>query len=199
MTIPQGWERNVPQDGLSIARNDDRHSHIGIRLQYRADDHWQPIEALGWNEVGFNFYNAQDIAQPLLELRRGLTRFAAAIVWRARDASDDVLMAMVVNELIFKRAKEVVNDAALQTRLLKLIRFSGMVAEKRKILDSLGATNITDTRIAELMAHKKLEPPMYHYGVKVQSEAWVAIVQSALSVSSVLVSLEKWSDSLTKN
>ena len=187
----------MPNDGPSISRNDDRHNHIGIRLQYRCDDKWEHCEALGWNEVGFNFYHAHALPDPQLELRRGLVRFTGTIVWRSRSASDEVLMAMVINEMIFKRAKEVVEDAALYARLIKLIRVPAMVTEKRKILESLGS-GISDAKMAELINHKKLEPPMHHYGVKVQSEAWGSVVKSALSVSSVLVSLEKWSDSFAK-
>jgi hypothetical protein len=52
--------------------------------------------------------------------------------------------------------------------------------------------------MADLVAQRKREHPMYHYGVKVQSADWGAIVESALSVSSVLVSLDKWSGALGK-
>ncbi len=187
----------MANDGTSISRNDDRHNHIGIRLQYRADEKWQHCEALGWNEVGFNFYDPHELPDPQLALRRGLVRFSGTIVWRSRSASDEVLKVMVINELIFKRAKEVVDDAALYARLVKLIRVAGMVPEKLKILESLGS-GISDAKMAELVDHKKLEPPMHHYGVKVQSDAWSEVVKSALSVSSVLVSLEKWSDGLAK-
>jgi hypothetical protein len=52
--------------------------------------------------------------------------------------SDAAVLGKLVNELIYKRAQQTVNDAAMQTRLLKLIRVDGMVPEKRKILASLG-------------------------------------------------------------
>ncbi len=187
----------LTNDESSIARNGDRHNHIGIRLQYRNGDKWEHCEALGWNEVGFNFYHAREMPEPRLELRRGLQRFDGTIVWRSRSASDEVLAAMVINELIFKRAKEVVNDAGLYARLIKLIRVSGMVPEKLKILESLGG-GASSAKMAELINHKKQEPPMFHYGVKVQSEAWSEVVKSALSVSSVLVSMEKWSEGFGK-
>jgi len=190
-------ERTVVPDPDSISRNKDRHSHIGIRLQYRVNEQWGPVEALGWNEVGFNFYHVQEISESALELRRGLARFTGSIVWRARDANDELLRSMVLNELIYKRAKEVVNDEALRSRLLKLIRASGMATEKRKILDSLGLA-IPDATITEMVEQKKQAPSLFHYGVKIESEAWAAVVGNALSVSSVLVSLEKWSGGLSK-
>ena len=65
-------ERTLPADLPSISRNDDRHSHIGIRLQYRTDDKWEYLEALEWNAVGFNFYHAQAMQGPELQLPRGL-------------------------------------------------------------------------------------------------------------------------------
>lgn len=180
------------EDPNSISRNDDRHSHIGIRLQYRMNDKWEHVEALGWNEVGFNFYHAHALQDPALEMRRGLTRFNGLVAWYSLNTSDDVVLATVVNRLLYARANEVVNNPPLHTRLLKLLRVPNMVVEKVKILSTLGPP-ISDTKMAELVAQQKLEHPMYHYGVKVQSDDWRAIVKSALSVSSVLVSLDKWS------
>ena len=72
-----------------------------------------------------------------------------------------------------------------------------MVAEKLKVLASLGAAQ-SGTKMAELVAQRKLEHSMYHYGVRVQSEAWRGVVENALSVSSVLVSLDKWSGAFGK-
>lgn len=187
----------MTEDPLSIARNDDRHSHIGIRLQYRVDDKWEYLEALEWNAVGFNFYHALAMPSPEMELRRGLTRFTGSIVWQSLNTSDDVLLATVVNRLLYTQAKAVVDNPQLHMRLLKLLRVPGMVAEKLQVLTSLGAAP-GDAKMAELVAQRKREHPMYHYGVKVQSADWGAIVESALSVSSVLVSLDKWSGALGK-
>ena len=190
-------ERTLPADLPSISRNDDRHSHIGIRLQYRTADKWEYLEALEWNAVGFNFYHAQAIQGPELQLRRGLTRFTGHVVWQSLNTSDDVVLLTVVNRLLYAQAKTVVDNPQLHIRLIKLLRGPGMVAEKLKVLASLGAS-LSDAKTAELVAKRKLEHPMYHYGVRVQSEAWSSIVESALSVASVLVSLDKWSGALGK-
>ena len=187
----------MPKDLPSISRNDDRHSHIGIRLQYRTDDKWEYLEALEWNAVGFNFYHAQAIHGPELQLRRGLTRFTGTIAWQSLNTSDDVVLATVVNRLLYAQTKTVVANPQLHIRLIKLLRVPGLVAEKLKVLASLGAA-LSKSKMAELVAHRKLEHPMYHYGVRVQSEAWGSIVESAFSVSSVLVSLDKWSGALGK-
>jgi hypothetical protein len=190
-------ERNLAEAPPSIARNNDRHSHIGIRLQYRTDDKWEYLEALEWNAVGFNFYHALAVQGPSLELRRGLTRLAGTVVWQSLNTSDDVVLATVVNRLLYTQAKALADNHPLHMRLLKLLRVPGMVTEKLKVLASLGAAP-SDAKMAELVAQRKLEHPMYHYGVRVQSEAWSTIVESALSVSSVLVSLDKWSGALGK-
>lgn len=188
----------MAEDPLSIARRDDRHSHIGIRLQYRCDEKWEYLEALGWNAVGFNFYHTQAMQEHALELRRGLTRFGGTIVWHSLNTSDDVVLATVVNRLLYVQATNVVDNHQLHMRLLKLLRVPGIVPEKMKVLASLGAAQ-SDAKMAELVAQRKREHPMYHYGVKIQSDAWGAIVESALSVSSVLVSLDKWSGALGKS
>lgn len=182
-------------DPTAIARHGDRHSHIGIRLQYRNQDQWEYLEALEWNAVGFNFYHAEAMPGPDLELRRGLRRFTGTIAWQSLNTSDDVVLASVVNRLLYARAKEVADKPQLQTRLIKLLRASGMAAEKLRVLASLGPP-ISDNQMAELVAQRQQEHPMYHYGVRVQSEVWDAIVESALSVSSVLVSLDKLSGAL---
>jgi hypothetical protein len=190
-------ECTLAEDHNVIARHDDRHSHIGIRLQYRARDHWKYLEALEWNAVGFNFYYAEAMAGPELELRRGLTRFTGTIAWQSANTSDDVVLATVVNRLLYAKVKEAADNPQLHTRLIKLLRVPGMVAEKLKILASLGPP-VSDAKMADLVAQRKLEHTMYHYGVKVQSDVWSSIVESALSVSSVLVSLDKWSGAIGK-
>lgn len=187
----------MAEDPLSIARNDDRHSHIGIRLQYRADDKWEYLEALQWNAVGFNFYHALALPSPEMELRRGLTRFIGTIAWQSLNTSDDVVMATVVNRLLYAQAEAVVGNPQLHIRLIKLLRVPGMVSEKLKVLASLGAAP-SEAKMAEMVAQRKREHPMYHYGIRVKSEDWGAIVESALSVSSVLVSLDKWSGAFGK-
>lgn len=52
--------------------------------------------------------------------------------------------------------------------------------------------------MAELVVQRKREHPTYHYGIRVKSEDWGAIVESTLSVSLVLVSLDKWSGAFGK-
>lgn len=190
-------ERTLAEAPLTIARSDDRHSHIGIRLQYHAQDKWEYLEALEWNAVGFNFYHALALPAPELELRRGLTRFTGTIAWQSLNTSDDVVMATVVNRLLYAQAEAVVDNPQLHMRLLKLLRVPGMVTEKLQVLTSLGAAP-SEAKMAELVAQRKREHPMYHYGVRVQSADWGALVESALSVSSVLVSLDKWSGALGK-
>jgi hypothetical protein len=180
-----------------MARNEDRHSHIGIRLQYRAADKWEHFEALGWNAVGFNFYHADELTAQTLEFKRGLTHFTGTVIWRTQITSKDVIESIIINELIYERSKELAGDKALHARLIKLIRVSGMVEEKRKFLASLGQT-LQDSQIAEMIARRKIDHPMFHYGVQVDSEAWSEVVKSALSISSVVTSLEKWSDAMGK-
>lgn len=180
------------------SRNDERHSHIGIRLQYRSspEDKWEYLEALEWNRVGFNFFHADDLPGTALELRRGLTRFAGTIAWQSVNTSDDVVLATVVNRLLYARTQEVVNtNPQLHARLLRLLRVPGMVDDKLKILATMGPP-VSVAKMTELVAQRKQEHPMYHYGVRIQSEAWASIVTSALSVSSVLVSMDKWSGAL---
>jgi hypothetical protein len=96
-------ECNLGPEQLSIARDNDRHSHIGIRLQCRMDGKWERVEALAWNVAGFSFLHTRELESPLLEFKRGLTRFDGKIVWRSPNPTDDVLIEAIANELIFSK------------------------------------------------------------------------------------------------
>ncbi len=187
----------MTEDATPIARDEDRHSHIGIRLQLRVNNLWERFEALGWNDVGFNFYYAQEIAKPVLELKRGLKQFSGAIVWTSLNTSDEAVLSTLVNTLLYDRAKHIVDNRQLHHRLMKLIRVPGMVAEKRKILASLGQ-DLSDASLSDMITKRRLERPKYHYGVRVESAVWSAVAKEAISISSVVMSLDKWSDALVK-
>lgn len=187
----------MTENANPIARDEDRHSHIGIRLQYRVNSHWERFEALGWNDVGFNFYYAQEIAEPVLALKRGLKQFPGTIVWTSLNTSDEAVLSTLVNTLLFDRAKHIVDNPQLQHRLMRLIRVPGMVPEKRKILASLGQ-DLSDASLSDMITRRRLERPKYHYGVRVASDVWGAVVKEAISISSVVMSMDKWSDALVK-
>ena len=187
----------MPAAAEAIARTQDRHSHISIPLQLRLANEWVRLEAIGWNTTGFNFYDARALASPQLQLKRGLLHFAGALAWVAPNADAAVVRATLVNELIYKQAQSVSSDAALHARLLNLIRVSGMVAQKRQILASLGL-DIGEAKMAQLVAKRMRERPTFQYGVTVQSEVWAAVVEKALSMSSAVMALEAWSKSLPK-
>ena len=184
------------EEQTSSSRGEDRHNHIYIGLRYCVNDQWARLDALGWNDVGFNFYSDHEIHAPLLALKRGFTRFEGTIVWQSQHTSDEVVQAELVNELIYKKAKDVVSDLALRARLLNLIRAPGMLEGKRSLLASLGL-EMSDAEMAEMTTQRRLEHPMFRYGVKVESEAWRAIVKNALNISSVVISMEKWAQAFT--
>lgn len=178
-------------------RREDRHNHICIRLQVLIHQKWATVEALGWNEAGFNFFHADNLHDNSLKLKRGFDQFDGTIVWRSSHASDEVMRSTLVNELLYLRAQAVVGDAALQARLIKLIRVTGMVPEKRTVLASLGL-DVSETKLDGMVSQRRLERPMCHYGVKVASEVWNSAIQKALSLSAVVMQLEEWSQALTK-
>ncbi len=184
-------------DPDSVSRAEDRHSHINIPLRFRVQGKWEQCDALGWNDVGFNFYHAQELPPSTLEFKRSLTAFEGTIVWRSLNSPNHVVLEALLNSLIFKQAKAVPNNAALQRRLIKLMRVADMVVPKRSVLASMGL-GISDAKLEQMVAQHRLERPMYHYGVKVDSEAWRAIAKNAFAISSVVVSMEKMTDAFAK-
>ena len=190
-------KQSLDESQKASTRQVGRHNHICIRLQVFIQQKWAPVEALGWNEAGFNFFHAENLQGNSLQLKRGFDQFSGAIVWRSFHASDEVMLTTLVNELLYQRAEEVVGDAARQARLLKLIRVAGMVPEKRKVLAALGL-DVSGAKMDDMVAQRKLERPMCHYGVKVASEVWNNAVHNALSLSSVVMQFEEWSQALAK-
>lgn len=174
-------------------RNIDRHRHISIKLRFRWHDRWETLEAFDWSQVGFNFFSPFAIDTPLMELKRGLLTFEGSIVWVAQNQDDAVRLGFLVNELLYKAAKDTAGNPALHRRLVNLIRSQGLLAEKRKALELLGK-GISDADLAKLLDKRKQEEAMYRYGVRVASESWNRIIDNALQVSSVVESLEKWSE-----
>lgn len=181
----------------SVMRAVDRHSHISIRLQLRLEEGWEYLEATGWNAVGFNFFFDRSLPETELALKRGLLHFEGQVAWSKPNTDAAVVQAAIINELIYKRARDVSTDAALHTRLLRLIRVGGMQEDKRRVLASMGL-DMDDARLAQLVARRMAERPLYQYGVRVQSETWAEVTDKALSLSSAVVALERWSKALKR-
>lgn len=176
-------------------RNTDRHRHIGIKLRYQSGDKWETLEALDWSKVGFNFFSDKEIAGPQLHLKRGLIHLEGTIVWRAPANNDDVLRGFLVNELLYQAARSTSGNPQLHQRLVNLIRAQGLVSEKRQALRVLGV-GISDAKLEEMLLKRKQEHALVRYGVRVVSDEWTRLIENAVSVSSVVESLEKWSNSL---
>jgi hypothetical protein len=185
----------VTHQPLPSERADQRYNHITVRLQYQHFGQWRFAQAREWSETGFNFFCEDALECATLPLKRGLSHFDGQIVWRSRPADEQAMLGTLINELIYKRAQQTVNDAALQARLLRLIRVDGMVPEKRRILGSLGLV-LSDDKLAALLATRQRERPLFHYGVRVVSDLWQAHTAQALSLSSVVLSMTQWSQTL---
>ena len=179
-----------------VARYEDRHSHIAIRLAMHCDGQWEELQALGWNDRGFNFYSERELRQTSITLKRGLLQFESHIVWSALNTNVKVVEEALLNKWIFNKLRDADIDNALRGRLIRLSRTQGLASEKRKVLSLLGL-RWSESQLTECIEQRHIEHPLHHYGVQVASDVWRSIVQRALSVSSVVVAMEKWSDALT--
>lgn len=179
-------------------RIDERQKHIGLRLRLQMGAHWEQIEALDWNRVGFNFHSAHTLTQATLQFKRGLIRFDGQIAWRAANTDPEVVRTVLVNELLYQKAREATANPQVHERLVQLIRADGLLAEKRKALTTLGL-NMTDARLDALVQQRQSEHPLYRYGVQVDSEAWRGFVDSAQKLTAVVDALDKWSGAVGKS
>jgi len=181
--------------GLPPQRGGQRYNHITLPLHVLHGGQWHAMEARGWNPVGFNFFSTQALDLGECQFRRQRMRFPGCVVWKSDRTDEAAVESALVNELLFKRAQQALHDAPLKARLLKLIRVEGRVAEKRQVLEAMGIP-IAEDRWRELVFQQQNDRPLLHYGVRVQDEVWNALVARALSVSNVVLTLEKWSAQL---
>lgn len=178
-------------------RTDERQKHIGLRLRLRLGEGWEQIEALDWNRIGFNFHCAHLLPEAALQFKRGLIRFDGQIAWRAANTDPQVVRTVLVNELLYQKAREATANPQVHERLVRLIRADGLLAEKRKALTTLGL-NMSDARLDALVRQRQSEHPLYRYGVQVDSSAWRGIVDSARELTAVVDALDKWSGAVGK-
>ncbi len=179
-------------------RTDERQRHIGLRLRLRLEDSWEQIEALDWNRIGFNFHSARLLPDTTQQFKRGLIRFDGCIAWRAANTDPQVVRTVLVNELLYQKAREATANPQLHERLVQLIRADGLLVEKRKALTTLGL-NMTDERLDALVRQRQSEHPLYRYGVRVDSAAWSGIVDGAQALTAVVDALDKWSGAVGKS
>ena len=182
---------------LLAPRIEARHSDISVGLRYCMAGQWQSLRAFGWNAGGFNFYSPHLTQDTTLALRRGLAQFEGSIVWRASGDDAQGQLVMLVNELLFQRARQVGTDKALHARLIRLIRAPMLVSEKRRVLASLGVA-LDDDTLSRMVARRTLEQPLYRYGVRVDSDVWRAVVAQAIEMAAAVASLENVATALTR-
>ena len=179
----------------SSPRQADRHSHISVGLRYRFADEWHACRAQDWNERGFNFHSGLDLASGPLSLRRGLNAFEGTIVWRAAEHDTHAVFLKHVNAALFDKARSFADKPELHARLMRLIRSPDALAEKRKVLRSLGGDDPAEAALESLLALGQ-GAQVWRYGVKVDADVWRKAVAEARTVGAVVLSLEKVADAL---
>jgi hypothetical protein len=58
---------------------------------------------------------------------------------------------------------------------------------------------MSEAKLEELVQQRQREHPLHRYGVKVDSEAWSGIVDSARELTSVVDAMDKWAGGIGKN
>lgn len=178
-------------------RQEKRYSHITIGLHYSLNETWHMIQALDWNQHGFNFYSDCEIPEQALCFRKGVAKFTGKIVWHRRNEDDAIICELMINDALFKQIKKLATSLDTAHRIANLIRTSGKIEEKKKLLAHAGTGFGTDDEIAARIAAYKQHHPSWRYGVRVDAAEWSHIVSVALETSSVILALEKVGQSLS--
>lgn len=186
----------MKQDNAPI-RQEKRYNHITIGLHYSSDAKWHMIQALDWNQNGFNFYSDCEITEQELLLRKGIMKFRGQIVWRRKNEDDTVILELMLNEALFKQIKNMATSRETAHRIANLIRTDGKIEEKKKLLAHAGAGFGSNEDIAAKITAFRKSHPTWRYGVRIDAAEWNHIVSVALETSAVILSLEKVGQSLS--
>ncbi|HEX8948512.1 MAG TPA: hypothetical protein VF790_06095 [Dissulfurispiraceae bacterium] len=169
-------------------RGERRFDHVTIGLKY--DESSNSINALSWNEKGFNFFLDSELHERNLSFKKGKYRFQATIIWSYKCDDKAFITETALNKLLFDCLDRYTLNSDLKLRIVALCRTMGRIPEKQKLLNALGV-ELSDERISCLIKEYPHGRPMYRYGVKVESqEAWTAIVRQSLDISAPVISLD---------
>ena len=169
-------------------RGERRFDHVTIGLKYDESNRW--INALSWNERGFNFFLDSELNEKNPCFKKGKYQFRATIIWSHKCDDEAFISETVLNRLLFGCLDKLTFGNDLKQRIVVLCRTMGKAEEKRKFLNALGV-ELSDERSNGLMKEYPREKPMYRYGVRVESqEAWTAIVRQSLDISAPVISLD---------
>ena len=180
-------------------RQSKRNNHIFLRMKVNLDEDWEPIKALDWNEMGFNFYLDREMDHPQADIlfRRATTVFSGSIIWNCRNDDEAMIMETIVNSMLFNQIKkhnEILKDSV--QRIISLLRSQGLIDEKIKMLSHLGIHGLTHDTVRLMVDDHKKEHPEYRYGIKAGCEEWREIARNAFVESGPALMIDKIGEDL---
>lgn len=179
---------------VTIFRRTKRYSSVPIGLQIIGHDGWKKVQALDWNEKGFNFFSDEKILSNTVEFKRACYQFLGVIVWNYTNNDNNIILEIVLNDLLLKQIRESARlDKELALRITGLCRMHGKILEKGNLLAALGEKP-SDKDLEVMVYDYKKYHMTYRYGVKVESEDWNSIVKHTLEATPGLELLEKKAD-----
>ncbi|MFA5074024.1 MAG: hypothetical protein WC539_09050 [Nitrospirota bacterium] len=168
-----------------------RYDHVTIGLLMKTGGTWRSIKAADWSETGFNFFFDQVLKEKIIIFRKGAEEFSGTVVWTCQSKDDDFKLEMLLNKLIFEHIKQLASDKATAQRIIRLCRTHGRIEEKKKLLSMVNDRLITDESLSQLLQKENPQNRLYRYGVQVDSPTWIAIVQTTLDATQIVLELEK--------
>ena len=170
---------NMQEEQLR-ARRKKRHSRPPIPVWLQVQNEWRPIQALDWNEDGFNFYLSYTLEKgAVLIFKNDDVQCSGTVVWVLQHDNDSVITEMLLNNLIFNRIIKKTDNKDTIRRIFAMVRSLGVVEGKQKLLELFGI-HISDDELTAMVADYKAASEMYRYGVKIESPPWAAFVRQTL-------------------
>ncbi len=171
-------EAMTEKENIDIRRI-PRHSYTSIRLRVKIGQDWVWINAMDWNESGFNFSLNHEFKESTLFFKEWMSQFSGDVIWRNAKFDTAFYAEALLNGLIFNLLEKSSKNEISFDDLFQLIRSRGNMSEKMRMLNSLGV-EMSEEKLKSMIDQHELTILKYRYGVKVDSEEWIKIVKSTL-------------------
>ncbi len=164
------------------ARTKKRYNHVYICLRCKIGEEWKRIKAFDWNENGFNFYIDEPLQDTDVLFKKDLNQFSGNIAWEVCNDGDEAILETLVNNMLFQHLDSFSDNKETMRRIFTLIRTTGHLEEKKKLLSQLGLS-MAKEEVEKMLVQYKQEYGRYRYGIQLSCREWSEIVQKTLEAT----------------
>ncbi|PCI24144.1 MAG: hypothetical protein COB67_11910 [SAR324 cluster bacterium] len=182
-----------------ISRQEERYSHIYIRLKVYIDEEWHWIKVYDWNTNGFNFFSKKNLsADQIYRFKKGITTFTGRIAWQRQHADEKSLIEMAINYFLFERLCREFSDQEPDwiPELANLVRQPDKVQEKIDFMDQRMGSKIPIEKIKKIIQESNWKQGG-QFGIQTNNSSWEKVAKEAFERSTplrefVATNVQRW-------